>query len=339
MKNLILAFATMLAIAPVSFAHATTPAVPNDIIGTILAVEGSATIKPFNAPAHSPAGLNTPVRAGDVLTTGESSRLFVQMIDNTELTLGEGAVMRVDQYAYHVKDSSRNGAVYSIAQGNFLFVDGLLGDTPNPNIQVNTPVGAITIRGTRFWGGTIDGTYGVLVGDGTVTLSNKAGTVTLNEGEATILATANDTPAPAQKWDADKIKRASDTVALKDIGEIGKRMQENAKRNETLLREHDTALKLNEQRDSRAKGATDLIEDPRGKIALPDVLGSGHDATPGVAGSRIVGTTPLTTDANTGAVQAVKNKIIERLNTKSAPVGDMDAPAGPVQDIVKDKAE
>jgi hypothetical protein len=60
------------------------------------------------------------------------------------------------------------------------FAGGKIEQMSQKNIVVNTPNGAMAVRGTHFWAGPIDGQYGVLLLNGNVRVSNRAGAVTLN---------------------------------------------------------------------------------------------------------------------------------------------------------------
>ncbi len=67
----------------------------------------------------------------------------------------------------------------------------------------------ITVRGTDFWAGPIDGKQGVLLLDGRVEVANEAGGVTLDEtGEGTWLASAEEAPRTPARWPAEKVDRA-----------------------------------------------------------------------------------------------------------------------------------
>ena len=85
-----------------------------------------------------------------------------------------------------------------------------------PNaIQVATPIAVIGIRGTEFWGGPIDDTYGVLLLAGEVVVTNRAGSVTLAaSGQGTDIASADEAPSPVQPWSDAKIARALASVAF-----------------------------------------------------------------------------------------------------------------------------
>ena len=80
---------------------------------------------------------------------------------------------------------------------------------------MSTPVADIGVRGTEFWGGPIEGQYGVLLLGGKVTVSNQAGSVTLSApGQGTDIPSPLDAPGAVKPWGTDKIARAVASVAL-----------------------------------------------------------------------------------------------------------------------------
>lgn len=212
-------------------------AASDDIVGTILEVEGAATVTvPGNPPA--PAAVTMAVHPGDVIETGAGARVYMQLIDNTELTLGENGRMTIDDYNFDPSSSAENSATYSIVKGAFLYVSGLIAKRPDPQVTVNVPVGSIGIRGTKFWGGEVSGTYDVIVGDGEVELNTGGGKVRLKKGQGTSVKARGAAPAPAKAWPQDRINKAVATVALKNPGKVGERMKRNAERNEMLRLMH-----------------------------------------------------------------------------------------------------
>ena len=215
------------------FMSLTAPALAeNSIIGSILAAEGDARIN------GAEATVNMPVHKDDVLSTGPASRLYIMFIDNTEFTLSENARFEVDEYNFNEKKPQTNYATYSVLKGTFLYVSGLLAKTDKPDVKVNIPQGSIGIRGTKFWGGVIDGQYGVIVGEGKIAVSNTAGSVVLMRGQGTVLKDRITKPDAPGKWSADKIARATAAVALQNPAEIGARMFEARKEQEALRAAH-----------------------------------------------------------------------------------------------------
>jgi hypothetical protein len=240
MKTIALLFALVLLASP-AYAASDQAALANDIVGTVLGVEGLATISSGNGGPQTVA-VNTPVHPTDIIATGPRARVFMQMIDNTELTLGENGQMSIDEYAYDDQDDTANHALYTIVKGAFLFVDGLLGKTQNPDVTVNVPMGSIGIRGTKFWGGPQGNDYGVIVGEGEVDVATKGGHVRLSKGLGTTIRNENLQPENPTQWDKTKIDRSVATVALKAPEIIGQRMKENAERNQLLRVRHRQML-------------------------------------------------------------------------------------------------
>jgi hypothetical protein len=150
----------------------------------------------------------------DELRTGANARLKVTLRDGTVLTLGENAVVVIDRYVFD-PDRGVGEALLTTTEGAFRFVTGRIKQLKDKTITVSTPVAQLGVRGTEFWGGPIDKTYGVLLLDGEITVSNQAGSVTLSTpGQGTDLASAGDAPATPFAWSAERIARAVATVAL-----------------------------------------------------------------------------------------------------------------------------
>jgi hypothetical protein len=68
------------------------------------------------------------------------------------------------------------------------------------------------VRGTEFFAGPIDGTYGVFVYHGEVAVATSAGSVTLKDGEGTSLTASSVAPTPPKRWGDAKIARADKLV-------------------------------------------------------------------------------------------------------------------------------
>lgn len=186
----------------------------DSIIGTVLEVEGSVTIT-SEGQKDVMAAVDSPVHINDIIKTGPGARAYILMIDDTQWTLSEDAEMKVDDYVFDPDDNAANREVYSILSGAFLYVSGLIAKKPEPDVSIETPVGSLGIRGTEFWGGDIDGAYGVLVNEGRVRFKNDAGEVLLNKGEGTSVRARRLPPDAAKVWGRDKIDRATRTVFLK----------------------------------------------------------------------------------------------------------------------------
>lgn len=149
----------------------------------------------------------------DLLRTGPASRLQVMFEDETDLTLGENAHVLIDRYLY---DPTRGqGAILTqVLGGAFQFATGAIQALENREVTVLTSHATLGVRGTRFWGGLLDGRYEVFVFDGQVDINNAGGTVTLGPGDGAPIDTPFAAPGAVVQWEQAKIDRALATVAL-----------------------------------------------------------------------------------------------------------------------------
>src|SRR5262245_10502635 len=141
-------------------------------VGAVSRVQNQAQV------GATTAVVGAPVHMNDRLRTGANARLEVTFNDNSKLTLGENANVVIDRYVYNPNKSSAQ-VVLNATQGALRFAGGKIEQMNQKNIVVNTPNAALAVRGTHFWAGPIDGQYGVLLLNGKVGVSNRAGAVTL----------------------------------------------------------------------------------------------------------------------------------------------------------------
>ena len=181
-------------------------------VGFVDKVENEARI--VSGETAAAAIIGTPVHMKDELRTGPEGRLKITFRDNTVLTLGEKASVIIDRYVYD-PDQSTGATVLLATKGAFRFASGRIKEMKGSTIAVTTPMADIGVRGTEFWGGPIEGKYGVLLLEGEVVVSNQAGSVTLSQtGQGTDIPSPLDPPDPVKAWGADKIARAVASVAL-----------------------------------------------------------------------------------------------------------------------------
>lgn len=151
----------------------------------------------------------------DLLETSQQARLAVALADGTRLTLGENASLRIDEFVY-TPDSSTAEVGISLLKGAFQFVGGDAENMENSEVEINTGVGTLGVRGTTVWGGRIDGSFGVLVLEGSVTVRNESGEVTLGPGEGTMVDALDAQPSAPKTWPEEKVQRALSTVSFQE---------------------------------------------------------------------------------------------------------------------------
>ncbi len=207
-----LSLARLLALAIVAVPVAAFAADDAESVGVVDKVEHQAEIVTLGNAVAARAG--TPVHLRDELRTGPSARLKLTFHDGTELTLGEKASVVIDRYVYDPK-ADVGETVLQATRGAFRFATGRIKTLKEKKIAVSTPVADIGVRGTEFWGGALDGRYGVLLLEGEVVVSNQAGSVVLAaQGQGTDIPSPFDPPGPVRPWSAEKIARAVATVTL-----------------------------------------------------------------------------------------------------------------------------
>ncbi|TAN65719.1 MAG: hypothetical protein EPN20_07510, partial [Magnetospirillum sp.] len=159
--------------------------------------------------------------SGWELTTGPGARLEIRFTDDTSLTLGENTLMIVDSFVYRPLLLSGDVSL-GFVKGAFLVVSGGIARLPGKPLKVTTPVATIGIRGTTFWGGSLEALLDVMVLDGQVVVTNKAGSVELAPGEGTSLPSVGSRsfpviplpPPPPTRWAPERVARAVATVSF-----------------------------------------------------------------------------------------------------------------------------
>jgi hypothetical protein len=153
-----------------------------------------------------------PVHLDEAIATGDGARLELALDDASVLTIGENATLTLDAFVYNA--GGENRLALSVA-GAFRLVSGALLPGAARQASVTTPFAVIGVRGTDFWGGPIDGGFGVFLFEGAVSVSNAGTTVDLTEaGQGVSFDNAAAAPGPITVWPQDKVARAVATVTF-----------------------------------------------------------------------------------------------------------------------------
>jgi hypothetical protein len=227
----------LVVLAALIFSTPSVQAADEGVIGTIVEIEGTATVN------SSPATANAQLHLNDVVETGAGSRVFILFIDNTEMTMSENTQVKLDSYIYDPDSATGNGARYSILKGAFQYVSGLIGKSQDPDVQIETPVGSIGIRGTDFWAGEIDGEYGVSVNEGRVALKTDAGEEQVQAGQGTFARGRGVAPTRAAAWKPEKLQRVAATVKLQRRAFVRQQINAMQGRQQQLRMQHKEFIK------------------------------------------------------------------------------------------------
>ncbi len=188
-------------------------------VATVIEIEGSAAVKDSTG-ASAQLAVDAPIFESDEILTSAESKVLLLFIDDTELTIGENADVKINDFTYEADEDGKKSAYISFLRGAFLFVSGKVGKMAVPDVNLETPYASIGIRGTVVWGGTLDDEYNVFVQEGAVSVRNERGATMVREGEGTTLVDRRTFPTRSKTWEEAKINRAVSTIALARTSEV-----------------------------------------------------------------------------------------------------------------------
>jgi hypothetical protein len=148
---------------------------------------------------------------GEQVWTAARARLDIKFIDGSSVTLGENARIVLDEFVFEQRGGVSTQVLRTLS-GALRFIGGGIDQQRTGATKIITPVGTMTVKGTEFFVGPIDGAYGVFVYSGEVEVATSGGSVTLKEGEGTTLTRSSVAPTKPIRWRAAKIARANALV-------------------------------------------------------------------------------------------------------------------------------
>ncbi len=180
-----------------------------DVAGTVTRLQGLAVAMQDALPRPLQEG--DKILVGDVISTGKGARLEMKMLDDAVMKLGEKTVFVVVEYL--VQNPQPSGAL-RLLEGAFSATSGKMMQVAGAQFTMSTETATIGIRGTTFWGGKIDGSFGIALLDGKgIYVETKAGRVDISTvGEGTSVSGADTAPTAPRAWSAEKTARALATV-------------------------------------------------------------------------------------------------------------------------------
>ncbi|HSU05173.1 MAG TPA: FecR family protein [Acetobacteraceae bacterium] len=144
------------------------------------------------------------VFVGDLVATGAASSVGLRLGPATLLRLGPEAQLRIERFLLNV------GGILELARGGMLYNhDGSAGQS---DVTVRTRFGLIAVRGTRFFAGPNNGTFGVFVMQGLVTVAGRNTSVNVPVGMGTDVTAPGAEPTNPHPWGAQRIERAMASI-------------------------------------------------------------------------------------------------------------------------------
>ncbi len=131
--------------------------------GTVTRLKGAAFAMQDAIPRVLSVG--AAIQRGDVISTSPGARLEMKMLDDAVMTLGEKTIFVVIDY---IAGGTGPNATMRLLQGAFSATTGKIMQTANAKFTMETPTATIGIRGTTFWGGTLDDKFEVALLENTI---------------------------------------------------------------------------------------------------------------------------------------------------------------------------
>jgi ferric-dicitrate binding protein FerR (iron transport regulator) len=170
-------------------------AIAGNAAGSVSDLIGEATAS--DEGATRALAVKALILLGDLVKTGNDSRLGLALGQRTLLRLGAETELRIERY---IVDA---GGELEFRQGTILFDHK--GSKTRNDIRFNTPYGLIAVRGTRFLAGPSKGKFSVFVSRGKVEVSGGRGTVLLTSGLGTDFAQPGAAPSEPVAWKSARI--------------------------------------------------------------------------------------------------------------------------------------
>jgi FecR protein len=137
---------SLLILAGATFLSGALPAAaaPGDDIGATVRIVNLVTGSYEKDQRNLATG--DSVRQDELIEVGADGIGEIRLNDDTELALGPGARLKLDQFVYD-PDISGGAIVVNLVRGAFRFITGI---AAKPAYVIRTPTAAITVRGTIF---------------------------------------------------------------------------------------------------------------------------------------------------------------------------------------------
>ncbi len=119
----------------------------NGTVGSIKSIDGKVTI--VRNGEELPAKAGAKLYEQDVLRTGENASTGVILRDDTTLSLGPSSELAMTEFKFEPKDGLFS-MVLNMIKGTFVFASGRISKLAPDSVKLETPVGAIAVRGTKL---------------------------------------------------------------------------------------------------------------------------------------------------------------------------------------------
>jgi hypothetical protein len=116
-------------------------------VGSVRTIEGSAVI--VRQGEEITAELGRRLYPADRVRTAAGGSIGIVLRDDTLVSLGPESELAMTEFDFR-PDESAFSIVMNLVRGTFVYVSGRIGKLSPESVKVETPVGVVAVRGTKF---------------------------------------------------------------------------------------------------------------------------------------------------------------------------------------------
>lgn len=265
-------FPMLVTIMGFAMAHAA----PNDPVGKVVALRGSAVALGSGEKTARPLSIHAPVFVGDTIQTIQG-RLQIMFMDNTLITLGRNTQMVLEEYLWKARDP-KSTMHTRVKAGSFRVMGGAITRDAPDNFKTDAPSATIGIRGSMYAGIVKGEKLSVVYQGGRgIFVENAAGRVEIDRpGFGTHVTGEGVAPSKPEKFDAESLTEIeggmaasdSETQTNRDTAPKTTEPQKTQKAGRSQLR--GPASPTGPRQPLERPGPTDLIRDELFPERIPD---------------------------------------------------------------------
>lgn len=153
----------------------------------VYVVSGDVFVTQGKNPAHRVTN-SEPVVPDTLVNTGDNSAALLKFEDGQVVTMQANSTFQVREYRYDAMQVENSNIVFLLAKGGTHFITGQIGQQNNQAFKLLTSSSTIRIRGTDFMVVKAGNSIYSQVLDGSISMSNAAGTTVLEAGQSAVVA-------------------------------------------------------------------------------------------------------------------------------------------------------
>lgn len=213
------------------------PLVHAGVAGQITHLSGTLSAKRADGSSKL-LSVKSEILEGDTLSTETETYARIKFADGAEVVMRPVSQLKIESYSYNAAKPESDNVLINMFKGGLRAVTGLVGKRNREKVTFQTETATIGIRGTHFGAllcqndcGGVPTTGGkpppnglhVDVTNGSIAMTNKAGTVQLNAGQFGFVANSNSVPQQVPPQQGIQVTMPSSIAQNKGEGKgIGK---------------------------------------------------------------------------------------------------------------------